>query len=61
MVKLLEKYYKTASGVNIEEYLIDTDAEVADLPKAPAGSFAVSAETGTVFYANSNGEWTVKE
>lgn len=61
MFTLIETYYKTAAGHNIEEYLIDTDAEVADLPNAPAGSFAVSAETGTVFYANSSGEWTVKE
>lgn len=60
MVTLIDKHPRHGQTVT-EEWLIDTDAELKDLPKAPAGSFAVSAETGTKFYADSNGDWPVKE
>lgn len=57
MVKLIDKHYKGQCCQRIEEYLIDTDAELKDLPKAPAGSYAISVESGKTFYVNSKGEW----
>lgn len=56
-MKLIERYYKTELGHSIEEYLIDTDAELASLPKAPVGSYAISVESGKKFFINSSGEW----
>lgn len=57
MIKLIDTHYKAASAETIEEWLIDTDAEVKDLPKAPAGSYAISAETGAKFFVKTSGEW----
>lgn len=39
------------------EFICDTDADFADLPKAYAGSTAVSVETGNVYVVNASGEW----
>lgn len=58
MIKLIDRQYKTGSAERIEEWLIDTDAEVKDLPNAPAGSFAISAESGKTFYCGTDGSWT---
>lgn len=58
MVKLIDTHYKSACCHRAEEWLIDTDAEVKDLPKAPPGSYAISAETGKKFHVKVNGEWT---
>ena len=49
MAKLIDRYYKSQTNQRVEEYLIDTDAELKDLPKAPAGSFAISVESGKNF------------
>ena len=56
-IKLIEKFYKNGSCERAEQWLIDTDAEAKNLPKAPPGSYAVSAESGKKFYVKVNGEW----
>ena len=55
MIKLIDTHYKAALAERAEEWLIDTDAEVKDLPPAPPGSYAISAETGATFYVNTSG------
>lgn len=40
-----------------KEFLCDTDADFATLPKCCMGSTAVSIETGNVRIVNSNGDW----
>lgn len=39
------------------EFLCDTDADFAKLPKANVGSTAVSIESGTVMVVNTSGNW----
>ena len=57
MNRILERSYKNGCCERVEQWLIDTDAEVKTLPKAPPGSSAVSAESGITFYTNTSGEW----
>lgn len=45
-------------NIPIEEYIVDTEAEIINLPKdAPMGSAAFILETQSVRFINSNGEW----
>ena len=39
------------------EYICDTDADFATLPKADVGSTAVSIATGAIRVVNTAGEW----
>lgn len=39
------------------EFICDTDADFANLPKSCTGSTAVSIESGKVMVVNTNGEW----
>lgn len=41
----------------IVDYVVDTDADFADLPTCVSGSKAVSAETGNVKIVNASGQW----
>ena len=40
-----------------KEFIVDTEAEVADLPKCDPGSSALVTETGSVYIVNASGEW----
>lgn len=43
---------------NLREYILDTAADVASLPKTDApGSTAFVIETGTALMLNTQGEW----
>lgn len=57
MIKLIDRGYKGGCCHRAEHWAIDTDAEVSELPKAPPGSTATSAESGITFYNNTFGEW----
>ena len=57
MVKLIDRNYKSGCCARAEYWLIDTDAELSELPAAPPGSYAISAESGKKFYVKVNGEW----
>lgn len=39
------------------DYICDTDADFANLPKGNPGDSAVSAATGNVYVVNASGEW----
>lgn len=39
------------------EFIVDTDADFENLPKACTGSAAVSLESGSVRVVNTAGEW----
>ena len=41
----------------VKEFICDTDDDFNVLPKACAGSTAVSIETGAVRVVNASGEW----
>lgn len=43
---------------NLREYVLDTEADVANLPKTDApGSTAFVIETSAVYMCNTEGEW----
>lgn len=45
-------------NIPIQEYIIDTTADVANLPKdAPFGSAALCLENKEIYFINSKGEW----
>lgn len=56
-LKLIDEKYNPFPEAVRKEYLCDTDADFADLPKAAPGSTAVSAATGNVMVVNASGEW----
>lgn len=41
----------------VKEYICDTEADVANLPKAKPGSSAVVCATGKVYIVNASGKW----
>ena len=40
-----------------KEYIVDTEADIANLPQCCAGSSALVVESGDVFIVNASGEW----
>ena len=40
-----------------KEFICDTDADFANLPKACTGSTALSIESGRIKMVNTSGEW----
>lgn len=45
-------------NIPIQEYIIDIQADLANMPKeAPFGSAAFCIENQTAYFKNSNGEW----
>lgn len=41
------------------EFVLDTDADIADLPECGSGSVALSVASGKVFMKNASGVWAV--
>lgn len=41
------------------EYMIDTDADLSELPECCTGSSAIAVNTGTVYMVNASGKWVV--
>lgn len=39
------------------EFVLDSDADVANLPECKAGSMAIVANGGKIFMVNASGEW----
>lgn len=56
-LKLTNERYCAYRNEKIAEYLCDTDADFANLPKAAIGSTAVSIETANVMIVNTSGSW----
>lgn len=58
-IKLMAKNLVPYQEVNEEklEFICDTDADLAKLPKCCTGSTAVSIESGKVMVVNTQGEW----
>ena len=40
-----------------KKFIMDTEADAADLPKCYTGSTAISAEGGVVYMVNASGKW----
>lgn len=57
--KLIDNSYNIYANEYIHEYLVDTEADVAHLPKCGTGSSALVVESGVVYVVNASGEWAV--
>lgn len=56
-IKIIDIQHNRSTQNTIQEFVCDTDADFADLPKCDPGSAAVSAETGNVYVVNASGDW----
>lgn len=41
------------------DYIVDTEADVANLPKCSTGSSALVVESGAIYMVNASGVWAV--
>lgn len=57
MHKLIDIRVNPLTNKKHREFICDTDADFASLPKAHAGDTAVSAATGNVYVVNASGNW----
>jgi hypothetical protein len=55
--KLIDVRVNPLTNKDHNEFICDTDADFADLPKCNPGDTAVSAATGNVYVVNASGEW----
>lgn len=55
--KMIDKRFVPQTNEEMHDYIIDTDADVSNLPASPIGSNAVSLASGKVFVVNTQGEW----
>ena len=55
--KIIDKRFVPLTNQVMYDYIIDTDEDVANLPKSPIGSNAVSLASGKVFVVNTKDEW----
>lgn len=42
-----------------KEFMMDTDADMANLPKCCVGSTAIAVSSGEVYMVNASGDWVV--
>ena len=53
-----EKQYSPSAGDYIYQYILDSEADAANLPKAAPGSMAIVAKKdGPMYMVNASGEW----
>ena len=60
MIKLIfRKYSRTDRGrpIYIEKFVMDAEADFANLPKAAPGSYAVVADGSKQYMVNASGQW----
>ncbi|MBQ8603904.1 MAG: hypothetical protein IJ410_03550 [Oscillospiraceae bacterium] len=55
--KLIDKEYSHTQGGYVQDYICDTNADVASLPVCRCGSSALVIDTGDVYVVNTTGEW----
>lgn len=56
-IKLIARGRKPHTDCPYEEYICDTEADIADLPKSCVGSTALVVESGRIYMVNASGEW----
>lgn len=56
-INVIDIKYNKAARNTIHEFICDTDADFALLPKCDPGSIAVSVATGAVYVVNASGSW----
>ena len=56
-IKMISSQWCGVRNAYKEDFLMDTDADVVDLPQCCVGSGAVAVNTGNVYIVNASGEW----
>lgn len=57
-IKQIGEYWVSETGLFRREFVMDSDADVANLPECGPGSVAiVAANGGGVYMVNASGEW----
>lgn len=56
-VKIENGVYTKDGTILVKEFIVDSDADFANLPKAASGSTALCPASGTVMVVNASGEW----
>ncbi|MBQ1232117.1 MAG: hypothetical protein IIX86_01155 [Clostridia bacterium] len=56
LVKIENGVYTKDGTILVKEFIVDSDADFANLPKAAPGSTALSP-SGKVMIVNASGEW----
>ena len=55
--KLVGRSWNPSQQGFTDEYIADTEADVADLPECITGSTALVVESGAVYMVNASGVW----
>lgn len=55
-IKCIDSKWSSLGAIR-KKYIMDSEADVADLPKCATGSIAIVAEGGKAYMVNASGEW----
>lgn len=55
--KLINRLYAVTAGQHVEEFICDSDADVATLPQCGPGSQALVPVIGKLWVVNASGQW----
>ena len=58
-IKVIDVEWCKVQNEYVYDYIVDTEADVAELPKCCTGSSALVVETGVVYVVNASGKWAV--
>lgn len=56
-IKLVDREWSSQLESYVNEYIVDTEVDIASLPECCAGSSALVVETAAVYMVNASGEW----
>ena len=56
-IKMVSRKWCGCVGAYKKEFIVDTDADFANLPEACTGSVALSIESGNMMIVNASGKW----
>lgn len=57
--KMINKEYCSCLDDYKQDFIVDTEADIATLPECCTGSSALVVETGSVYIVNASGDWVV--
>ena len=57
--KLVGQEWSPYLNASINEYIVDTEADIANLPECCVGSSALVVESANVYMVNASGEWVL--
>ncbi|MBO7252552.1 MAG: hypothetical protein J6V25_07985 [Oscillospiraceae bacterium] len=58
-IKLVNTEWAHCMNSYQHDYVVDTEADIADLPECCTGSSALVVESGAIYMVNASGVWAV--